>query len=280
VSKTLFFIVTFIVVYLFTHSLGITLLFFGFISVILLIISASQKADKEELVRALKLADVDNMGGVAFEKYVRKLLEHQGFSARVTPSTNDKGVDIVATKGDLKYAIQVKRYRSAISRRAVSDAVAGKNYYNCNASMVITNNYFTKGAIELSEAAECRLVDRDELTKWIIDFQSSEKTEVAVDVKNGTQLNGDLVVAVLIRDIQEVKELISKGANVNAKDENGLIPLISAAWLGRKDICELLVSNGADVNARDKIGKTALMYAVSEGHKDICELLKSHGAKE
>ena len=105
----------FIVVYLFTHSLGITLLFFGFIGVILLIISASQ--EEEERIRALKLADVDNMNGVAFEEYVGKLLEYQGFSARVTPSTNDKGVDIIATKGDLKYAIQVKRYRSAISRR-------------------------------------------------------------------------------------------------------------------------------------------------------------------
>ena len=183
-------IVLFIVAYLFSPTLAIILLFFGFIGVILLVVSASQKEKKEEeRIRALKLADVDNMDGAAFEKYIGKLLGHQGFSIGFTPSTDDKGVDIVATKGDLKYAIQVKRSRSAISRRAVSDAVAGKYYYDCNASMVITNNYFTKGAIELSEAAECRLVDRDELTEWIIDFQSSKETEASADVKKMVKVN-------------------------------------------------------------------------------------------
>jgi len=35
------------------------------------------------------------------------------------------------------------------------------------------------------------------------------------------------------------------------------------------------------VNARDYIfGKTALMYAAFMGHKEIVELLKSYGAKE
>ena len=55
---------------------------------------------------------------------------------------------------------------------------------------------------------------------------------------------------------------------------------MSAAHQGCSDTAELLISKGADINAKDDYNWTALMYAASKGYKDICELLKSHGAKE
>jgi len=50
--------------------------------------------------------------------------------------------------------------------------------------------------------------------------------------------NGDLVI---------VQKLISKGADVNAKDEDGFTPLMLAAKNGHKDVCELLISKGAEI---------------------------------
>jgi ankyrin repeat protein len=43
---------------------------------------------------------------------------------------------------------------------------------------------------------------------------------------------------------------------------------------------ELLVSKGADVNAKDEIGETALDCAARCGHFEIAHLLKNAGAKE
>lgn len=135
------------------------------------------KIEKEvKIERKVEQENIDNMDGVVFERYAGKLLKHKGYSVRFTPVTNDKGVDIVATRDHIRYAIQVKRYSSAVSRRAVSDAVAGKSYYHCSIPMVITNNYFTKGAKELAKATKCKLIDRNDLTNWITDFQSSKKT--------------------------------------------------------------------------------------------------------
>jgi HJR/Mrr/RecB family endonuclease len=37
--------------------------------------------------------------------------------------------------------------------------------------MVITNVFFTAGAQELAKSTGCRLVDRNELTNWILAFQ-------------------------------------------------------------------------------------------------------------
>jgi len=45
--------------------------------------------------------------------------------------------------------------------------------------------------------------------------------------------------------------LIEKGADVNARDNNGSTPLIAAAFKGRSGIAQLLIDKGADVKAAD-----------------------------
>jgi HJR/Mrr/RecB family endonuclease len=117
-----------------------------------------------------ELAKIDEMAGRDFEHYVAQLLSHQGFQTEVTPSSGDFGVDIVASKSSIKYAIQVKRQATNVSRRAISDAVGGQKHYSCNATMVVTNASFTDDAQELAKSNDCRLVDRAELRKWMIDF--------------------------------------------------------------------------------------------------------------
>jgi cytohesin len=85
-------------------------------------------------------------------------------------------------------------------------------------------------------------------------------------------------------DITQVKRLISKGADVNAKTDGWLItPMHVAADKGHKEICELLIREGAEVNARtgeleDDGGLTPLHVACDEGHQEVVRLLLAHGA--
>jgi ankyrin repeat protein len=46
-----------------------------------------------------------------------------------------------------------------------------------------------------------------------------------------------------------------------------------------KEIAELLITAGADVNAKTDDGETPLYWAVEEGHKEIVELLRKHDGK-
>jgi len=124
------------------------------------------------------LSDIDNMAGHQFEHYVAKLLAHQGFSTQVTVASGDLGVDVLASKAGTRYAIQVKRQGQNVSRRAVSDAVAGRIHYKCTNAMVVTNAFFTAGAQELAKSTSCRLVDRNELTQWILSFQQAQARPV------------------------------------------------------------------------------------------------------
>ena len=59
-----------------------------------------------------------------------------------------------------------------------------------------------------------------------------------------------------------VEDEIAKGANVNARDNLGLTPLMHAVGNSENpEITKLLIKNGADINAVDKNGASALMHA-------------------
>lgn len=118
----------------------------------------------------INLSEIDNMKGADFEKYVAELLSKRGYITEVTKASGDQGVDVIASFGAQRYAIQVKRQKNNVSRRAVSDAVAGAIHYGCTASMVVTNAFFTNGAKELAGTTGCILVDRTDLSNWISDL--------------------------------------------------------------------------------------------------------------
>ena len=75
-----------------------------------------------------------------------------------------------------------------------------------------------------------------------------------------------------------VQFLLSKGADVHAKDLINKTALHRAAISGNNRIVDMLLEHGADINWKDSFGKTALMYAVAHGHQDMVQLLLDQGA--
>ncbi|KAI1695028.1 ankyrin repeats (3 copies) domain-containing protein [Ditylenchus destructor] len=69
--------------------------------------------------------------------------------------------------------------------------------------------------------------------------------------------------------------LVSRGADVNAKDKNDQTPLHIAAGNGNPAISTKLIFPGADVNAKDKNGQTALHIAAGNQNKK-CSLIASY----
>lgn len=109
-------------------------------------------------------ADVDGQDGLSFERWCAELLADNGFvNVRLTPGSGDQGVDILAEKDDIRYAIQCKCYTADLGNTPVQEVFTGKTIYRCHVGAVMTNRHFTKGAREAAEATGVLLWDRDRL---------------------------------------------------------------------------------------------------------------------
>ena len=115
------------------------------------------------------LLDIDNnMDGLEFEKISKKILENNNFNnIQITKASGDFGVDILAMKDNVKYAIQCKRYSSPIGVKAIQEVIASKSMNKCHVAVVLTNNYFTNSAKELAEKNNVLLWDRNVLIEMI-----------------------------------------------------------------------------------------------------------------
>ena len=88
----------------------------------------------------------------------------------------------------------------------------------------------------------------------------------------------DLVLAAGFGQIETVRSLLDKGADINGRDALGRTALIAAAGESRTAMLRLLIDRGADLGVRDRDGADALAIAVIKGRKDNVRLLLESGA--
>ena len=123
----------------------------------------------------------------------------------------------------------------------------------------------------------------------------------------------DLISAAFRGDAAAVQALLAKGADVNAKNNDGVTALMVASENGHLDVVQALLAKGAEVNAKDErrrdradswppskatstwcrrcsprgprsmprrtTAATALMLASQNGHLDVVQALLAKGAE-
>ena len=78
--------------------------------------------------------------------------------------------------------------------------------------------------------------------------------------------------------LEIVQYLVSKGANVEIRDNNGMTLLHSAARGAKLKIMKCLVSEGANVSCTDKNGKTPLHWTTRGVEEGSTQWLLDNGA--
>ncbi len=93
-----------------------------------------------------------------------------------------------------------------------------------------------------------------------------------------TLTNTALHAAAAGRAAGVTKLLIDRGANVNARQHSGWCPLHAAAQNGDLALAKLLIEAGADVSVRADNQQRPLDLALLKGHQAMVDLLETHGA--
>ncbi|MHC4463040.1 MAG: ankyrin repeat domain-containing protein [Planctomycetota bacterium] len=140
--------------------------------------------------------------------------------------------------------------------------------------------YLIDGVDHAGDPNSLAILDRDEAKiREIAEIVrlGRDLIEAEIRIERKTESDEPLHRAIQHGDVNNVRNLIEEGADVNAKDGSGRIPLGYAAEKGNMEIVELLFAAGADVNGKGHDGQLPFVWASEMGHLDIAKLLILEG---
>jgi restriction system protein len=123
----------------------------------------------------LAMHDVDRMNPFEFENLLGMIYEALGYRAQVTRKSGDQGADVILEKAGERLVVQAKLYSHHVGNDAVQEVSAARVHYRCHRAVVVTNNSFTRSAIELATSNNVELVDRIDLGRLLDQFNKLPK---------------------------------------------------------------------------------------------------------
>lgn len=98
-----------------------------------------------------------------FEKQCADILKNNGWNAEATQKSGDMGVDVIATKDNIKIVLQCKLYSKPVGNHAVQEINTGKDYYKADYAGVVSNNSYTTSARQLAKNCGVLLLNLEDL---------------------------------------------------------------------------------------------------------------------
>lgn len=99
-----------------------------------------------------------------FEELVCEHFRNKGFKSEATSYSNDYGVDVFATKGKEKIAVQAKMYGGGtrkINRQMVMELHGAKDYFDCTKAVIATDGILLADATEVANKLKIEILNID-----------------------------------------------------------------------------------------------------------------------
>ncbi|WP_299150309.1 restriction endonuclease [uncultured Dokdonia sp.] len=96
-----------------------------------------------------------------YEHIVADYFEAKGYKTTVSQYSNDYGVDVFATKGKEKIAIQAKMFGGStrpINRQMVMELHGAKDYFDCSKAIIATNGRVIDNALEVANKLKIEIL--------------------------------------------------------------------------------------------------------------------------
>lgn len=125
------------------------------------LISGNLNIEISQYKKRMEYESITN--GYDFEVYLGSIFKEIGYTVSVTKKSGDQGADLIIEKNKIKTVVQAKFYSSPVGNKAIQEVVSAIAYYGAKNGMVVTNNSYTKSAIELAIVNNIELIDGVEL---------------------------------------------------------------------------------------------------------------------
>ncbi len=109
--------------------------------------------------------DMRDLNPFDFEFACSDMLRKGGWTVQVTKKSGDKGVDIIGWKDNKKAVFQCKKVSSPVGLKAVQEIFTGRKHLAADYGFVVSNNSYTKSAIDLASSTNIGLIHYSELEK-------------------------------------------------------------------------------------------------------------------
>lgn len=130
---------------------------------------------------------------------------------------------------------------------------------------------------QFSKSYEFLKAVRDQDGQTVTDMVNEPGTRI-VNTHDRSTGETALHIVTAARNATWIRFLLSKGAEPDAQDNEGMTPLMTATMLRFTDGMEALIAGGANVNHANRAGETALIRAVQIGDTASVRLLMKNGA--
>ena len=94
------------------------------------------------------------MNSFEYEHIVAEYYENLGFKTKVSQKSNDYGLDVLATKGKTKIAIQAKMFGSSsrpVNRQMIMELQGVMNFFDCTQAVLATDGRVLENAKEVAD---------------------------------------------------------------------------------------------------------------------------------
>uniref|UniRef100_A0A7S0IYJ3 PDZ domain-containing protein n=1 Tax=Calcidiscus leptoporus TaxID=127549 RepID=A0A7S0IYJ3_9EUKA len=181
-----------------------------------------------------------------------------GTSANARDAGLQKGDYVISVNGEELTTYPsvfeaIKKSRGSLELTVLREQKEGWGLFTSSVMDAFASNLFGTGKLSDAEFEEL--------------FAAQQHSDMAL-----------LMHAVNDGQLEEVRDLLLPGTDVNVPNSVGDTPLILASWQGNSDICRLLLRHGADVDIANAEGNSALSCASYRGHLEVVKLLIEQSA--
>ena len=182
---------------------------------------------------------------------------------------------LTRSRGQFKY-IDIKHLPAKLQEKVskcIDNDLLSDLFNNDTLNNYITTDHFSTYRIENE-------LSRAVLNKDLIEVQRLIYWKINNINGTNTYLQTPLHLAVQYEHNNIIKYLIDNGANIHAKDQNGLTPLHIAAMKGDSETASALIKAGADKEANDNHNRTPTHWAAMRGHTETVLALAKENNSE